>query len=609
MPRRPKIDLPADLTAPYVAPEDASVEELTAMIEQTRADANALLAEGAKGSIRENVAKANWYADAIAAMETRQDTIVADSVAEQAELDAARAKLAPKADDAGGSNGIESDEEKAAREAREKEEAEASAKAQAEGNGVQIAGDPAAQAPLAEPLLVAGAGRRSAVAAAAVAGRPPAIRQRPVPRGDAQAHLVASTSVGNVAEMGQRIDFDQLGVIAEKRFSSLPQREGGQPAHLPLGKVIIPTNDERLVASAASGEGFVDISAQIEWACSMDRLKEETGEDTLTAAGGWCSPSETLYDLVNKMTRDGILDVPSMTVVRGGVRYTLGPDFTAVYNSGQNFTKTEAQAIAGSVKPIVNVPCPAFTDNRLLVDGLYLTGDILSQKGYPEAYADYLEKSLIAFDHYVNAAAIADQVALSTAVDFTAVHGANLSVTSTLLGSLELEVTDVRYKNRLSLTEMVEVVLPHFAKGILRSDLAKRLGVENGQGISDAEIESYLTVRGANVQWVYDWQDAFTGVSGGFGAATPPTAWPANLFYLVYPQGTFVKAQSDVIELSAVYDSTLLTTNQFVLLFMERSRLTLKRIWDARYVKVPVVISGTTALGVDYTLSANQPTI
>lgn len=614
MPPRPrvqKIEPAADLTSPFNVPEGASIADLTAMIEQVRADGLKLLDDPKAGSTQERVAKATWLSEAAAAMESRQDEIAQTDAAEQNALDTARAALAPKASDANPDDpnapheGDTGDAEGDDPDDPDGKAKDAQAAAQA-GAPAPTTGEPQSGVP-GEQLLVAGAGsRRSAVAAAASAGSASA-RRAPKPKGET-AYLVAGAG-SNDYSAGEKVDWEGMGRIAGQRFESLQGiGEGGPRVQMSMGKVKIPTADQRLVASASKSE-FADVREQIEWAISMERLKLETGEDSLVAAGGWCSPSETLYDLVNLMTRDGLLDIPGITVTRGGVRFSLGPDFTAVYNAGANFTKTEAQAIAGSPKPIVNIPCPSFTDNRMNVDGLYLTGDILSQKGFPEAYADFLEKALIAFAHFQNAAKIADQVAGSTLIDYTASPpaGVSVSVTSTMLGTLELQVTDMRYKNRLSLTSMVEIVLPEFVKGILRSDMAKRLGVENTQGITDADIENFFAVRGASVQWVYDWQDAFTGVSGGFGAATAPKTWPTSINYLMYPQGTWVVAESDVIELQAVYDSTLLTTNQFVALFMERGRLSLKRAWDSRNIKIPVTVSGATALGIDYT--SLQPTV
>lgn len=68
---------------------------------------------------------------------------------------------------------------------------------------------------------------------------------------------------------------------------------------------------------------------------------------SLVAAGGWCAPSETLYDLCELESRDGLLSLPEINVRRGGIRYTQGPDWVDIFaNTGFSFT--EAQDIAGN---------------------------------------------------------------------------------------------------------------------------------------------------------------------------------------------------------------------------------------------------------------------
>lgn len=621
MAKAPKIELPADIKAPFVPAEDADVAVLNAQIEQVKADGIKVLEDKNLGHA-DKMAQAQWYQNAIAAMTARQDELVQTGEAEAAELDALRSALGggqPGAQDGAadggttdatdGGDGIENtDEDDEAKKAREA----------LEGGTVESGGS---QAPAVDGagVLVASAGqRRSAIRGAARGQTPPPVTaQRPT----AEPYL---TAAGGIAayQPGEKLDWANFGLAAAAQFDKMPEPHINAPRmQLGVGRVNLPAADKQLVASMAKrgndgGGSFIDLDEAIEWALSSERRKRDTGMDSLVAAGGWCAPSEVLYDLIDLISEDGMLDIPGITVNRGGVRYSLGPDFSTVFGSGANFTRTETQAIAGLAKPIVNVPCPTFTDNRMVVDGLYLTGDILSQKGYPEAYADYLKKALASFAHYVNLQSIADIVALSgTAIDLTLnqtgppLQYTNKAVTTELLGAVELQVTDMRYRNRLSLTQGVEVIFPLWLKGPIRSDIAKRQGVENAWLVSDQDISDWFALRGARVQWVYDWQDSFSGVSGGFGSSTAAVAWPQTAFFLIHPQGAFVRALSDVIELNAVYDSTLLTTNQFVALFMEQARLTLKRAWDCRYVKVPISVSGATGAAVDYTTNTQQPTV
>ena len=63
--------------------------------------------------------------------------------------------------------------------------------------------------------------------------------------------------------------------------------------------------------------------------------------NSLTAAGGWCAPSETIYDLCPGETVEGILSIAEVNIKRGGMKYTSGPDFAAIYAS-PTFCMTEA---------------------------------------------------------------------------------------------------------------------------------------------------------------------------------------------------------------------------------------------------------------------------
>lgn len=588
-----KIELPADLGTAYVPPEDASVAELTEMIKGATDAANALLADDAKGPMGERVDKANWYIGAIEGMKGRQDAIVADDTAQKAQLDETRARLKAQTDP---DPEPEADPDPDADPAADETDPEGGVPVAQTGTAT----DPAAAAPAGEPVLVASAGRRSSVAAAARGAGQPTVPARRKASGELGngTHLVAAAEVAGVAA-GAEMTWESFGRAAESRFGSLPKRAGAGRSQQRISDLRIDTKDERLVASASGGPDTADIDEAMAWAISEERLLAETGEDHLTAAG-WCAPSETLYDLLDFTSEDGILNLPGITVTRGGVRYALGPDFTAVWGSPAGAgagigSQTEAQNIAGTVKPIVNIPCPAFTDHRMGVDFIYLTGDILTAKGYPEAYTDFTRKALKAFAHYQNFKTLADMVTAAVpVVEVETFFGA----AGDLLGAVELQATDMRYKNRMAETAPVEVVLPLWIKGVVRSDLAKRQGVENALTVTDAQIAEWFAERGASVQYVYDWQDAFTGVAGGFGAATAILAWPTTVTFLIYPAGTFVQANSDVIELNAVYDSTLLKTNQYVALFLERARLTLLRGFDARSVTVPVRASGVTAAGI-----------
>ncbi len=78
-------------------------------------------------------------------------------------------------------------------------------------------------------------------------------------------------------------------------------------------------------------------------------LRDVTNPDALVAAGGWCAPSTISYDFYNIVCEDGMLDLPTVGVTRGGIRWPTSPSFGDL--AGQVWTWTETQDIAAATTP------------------------------------------------------------------------------------------------------------------------------------------------------------------------------------------------------------------------------------------------------------------
>jgi len=305
--------------------------------------------------------------------------------------------------------------------------------------------------------------------------------------------------------------------------------------------------------------------------------------DSLVAAGGWCAPSETIYDLCGGETLDGILSVPEVNASRGGIKYTSGPDFSAIY-SAVGFCQTEAQAISGTAKTCYEVPCPPFVEVRLDVCGLCIKAPILTQAAYPELVQRWLSGAMIAHQHKINAKVLA---ALTTAAGAAkTVTGLGTTAGDTL-GSLEMLADGLRSKYRLGMNQTLEVVVPFWVKGAIRSDLSNRMGVAP-EVVTDQVITAHFAARHLSVTFVYDWQDTFPA------GTLPAQAYPTTFQALMYPAGSFVKLTNDVINLNAVYDAASLATNVYTALFFEQGVAVAKMCNEAILVTLPVCNAGRT---------------
>lgn len=399
---------------------------------------------------------------------------------------------------------------------------------------------------------------------------------------------------------GIGIDWEDVGKIVDKRLKgkestySTAARAGQHVRQqLSIMSVRKPHDPELVVENRDAS----DTERVLRKASSESRLSG----NSLTASGGWCAPSETLYDVIMNASSDGLISLPEVNVKRGGINRTLGPDFSVLYaNSG--FAYTEAEDIAGDYdgagggsKPCFRVPCPTFEDIRMGVTGLCLSAGLLQLTGYPEYLAAAVQGALVAHDHRTAAKIITDIKAGSDAVPFTTDHSDGTTRTGAAaptLSAIEIQVEHMRSSQRLSRTQTIEVILPYWVRGAIRADLSRRQGV-NLLDVSDAMIDGWFRVRGVSPQFVYNMQDLSTVTSAA------AVDWPQEVEILMYPAGTWVRGVSDVITVDTLFDSTQLGSNDYTALFTEEGYMVIKMDHDSRSLTVPISVDGVTHFGID----------
>jgi hypothetical protein len=320
-----------------------------------------------------------------------------------------------------------------------------------------------------------------------------------------------------------------------------------------------------------------------------DIMRRAADPQHLVAAGGWCAPSSIIYDFFNIACDDGILDVPTVGVTRGGIRFPVSPSIADALDDIWIWTEGDdiAAATGAGTKPCVRVPCPTFNEERLDCHGLCITAGNLTESAYPELISNYLRLVMAAHRHVINQRIIADIVAQSTAV---AVTGTDMTLTTHLLGAIGLQASDYREKFRMCDDDVLEVVLPRWAKEAVRSDIAKRTGVDM-LAVTDSQMMEWFDLRKVRVQFVSDWQ---VGTGDFPGQTAARTAWPANLQFLIYAAGTFVVGNGLDLDLGVVRDSTLNAKNDHTAAWTEECKLVAKIGHESRIVTLDYAVDGNT---------------
>lgn len=480
-------------------------------------------------------------------------------------------------------------------------EAEKKAAEEAEKKAKAAAADvePAAEID-AEPEAVTAAAPRGPIKLSGIRRHvhtpAPAITEETSVEDTAKARLTVADVPGFAADSDA--SFEDLAVALDRRLQGF--NSGAYAAAARAGRAMSERHSLAVVRKHFDERATVSSPESADAAMTFAVNEKNLPGGSLVAAGGWCAPSETVYDLIEDESRDGLISLPEINVTRGGIKFTKGPKFSDLY-AAPSFNFTEEEAKAGKYaptsatdptnkvgpKPVYNVPCTDFEDVRLSAAGLHIQANLLQQRGYPELVARTIRGALVAHEHKMSERIIASMEKQSTDVSMDT---GQIGAAAPILTAIELQVEHYRYAQRLSRSTTLEAVFPYWVHGAIRTDLSRRQGVDLTD-VNDARIDAWFKARGVNPQFVYDWQ-ALTGAAGDF------KVWGASLKFLLYSAGTFVKGGQDVITLDTVYDSTLLGQNDYTALFTEEGYLVAKRGHDARVVTVPINPNGGTGTGI-----------
>ncbi|WP_346775867.1 major capsid protein [Micromonospora sp. HNM0581] len=515
----------------------------------------------------------------VTSVRAQQEQIEQDAAAVASELDDLDAAVhgnanEPEGDDGDGDSGEGEDEP--------------------EGNPVEET--PVEEQPAPQPTpVVASLARRAA-------------RRQPKPKvtqGGRSAIIKAAADVPNVPHGHVFSSVSEVAAAFDDKFAGFPRGVGSQVQtriKQNVARVELPV-DQALVAG---GSGLVDLGL-IDLAGSESRL---TGGN-LVAAGGWGAPSETLWELCEGLeTTEGILDLPGISIPRGGgIKVPANLDFATLY-SATGFVQTEADSIAGTDKPSYRVPTVDFVETRLEIDGVQIEQDIVQNAVWPELTRDVVRRAMTAHEHKINARMVQRMAtAPSQSTQFALTLGGDIGgddTTTAVLGALSLAATDYRYRYRMSRRALLECVAPLWLLDWIRADMARRAGV-NFFDVTDEQITAWFTRRHLRPQFIYDWQDGYVNAGGaGFGGATAPGQWPAAVDFLIYAPGTWVKGTKPIIDLSAVYDSMKLKDNEYIALFTEQATLLVKRCYVSYKLTVPLCPAGVTGQTVAFTCAASE---
>ncbi|MFE9319246.1 major capsid protein [Streptomyces albidoflavus] len=433
----------------------------------------------------------------------------------------------------------------------------------------QPAPAPAAPAPAAPATATASAVARPALNLSAVRRvQPRVLPEAPAPG----TTITAAVDVPGYTP-GAALDFGDITAGIISRANALKTAGGG------VGQVISyrhPYPQELIVTDSSSAPEGTSVALT---ASSQSRLPERE----LVASGGWCAPSETVYELTDTACPDLLWDAPEIQLARGGLRYymPLSLDVAAM-----TWVHTEADDISGAEKPCFRIPCPEPVEVRCDAIGVCLEAGILTQRHFPELVSWYLRNSMVAHEIRIKQQLFQQALNTATPVDIAASFGALSSV----FAAVGLQAADMIERHSLCESTALEVVFPYWSRQLFLADLAR----QNGVNICDLDpncIQDTFGKLGVRVQFARGLNPA---VPDEIGGPDPAVAFPGEVKFLIYPAGGLVIGRGEEVNLGVIHDSTKFRVNDYTALFAEECAALVNRSVDTRLVTVPVCPSGET---------------
>lgn len=372
---------------------------------------------------------------------------------------------------------------------------------------------------------------------------------------------------------GAPLDFGDITAGIISRANALKTAGGG------VGQVISyrhPYPDELIVTDSSSAPEGTTVALT---ASNQRRLPQQD----LVASGGWCAPSETVYELTDTSCPDMLWDAPEIQLARGGLRYykPLSLDVSAM-----TWVHTEADDISGATKPCFKIPCPDPVEVRCDAVGVCLEAGILTQRHFPELVAWYLRNAMVAHEIRIRSVLYEQALATATPVVLPATFGA----VSAVYAGIALQAADMIERHSLCETTALEVVFPWWSRNLFLADIAR----QNGKDVCDIDpgcIQDAFARLGVRIQWARNLPPA---VPTDIGAPTPATEWPAEMQVLMYPAGSLQIGRGEEVNLGVIHDSNKFSSNDYTALFAEECVALVDRSVDTRAITIPVCPSGTT---------------
>lgn len=429
------------------------------------------------------------------------------------------------------------------------------------------------------------------------------------PKADETAKVSRVITAGaDIPGVGMGTELPNMRSIAEamaKRMHGMRRTSGGDGEQHTVATLVASFPEDRVLRGG-------------ELELNKEKIDKVASPQAIVAAGGFCAPLETNYDILgfgttNRPVRDSLA---SFNADRGGIRWMNTPvlgdiptydyDGPASGSSMDDYDEgdypngaaisvwniaADEEAVDGDIeKPCFRVQCIGESEAYLEAVPVCLTIGNLMARAFPELIEANNNLALVTHARFSEQRLLRKIGALSTQVSAARVLGASRD----FFNQVDRAAVAYRHRHRLDESETLRVIVPTWLKNLIRADLVMEMpgnGDEGNFALADSKINQWFSVRNINVTWHID------GEAGQYFA--PQTAgalkdYPSNVVWYMFAEGTFLFLDGGTLDLGLVRDSTLNATNDYKM-FVETFEGVAKRGIESLRVTSALKATGAAA--------------
>jgi hypothetical protein len=388
--------------------------------------------------------------------------------------------------------------------------------------------------------------------------------------------------------MGAPIDSDlALAKALTNRIHTLRGSRGGDGELVRVASAELQVPDDQMLISG-DAEG------------NLSKVLAFTHPSAITAAGGLQAFRETRYDLFNLV---GVTDRPVRDALpvfrseRGGVRFMRPPSLADV--NGVVGIWTVQNDIDAATNPAIRKPSfrvapgPEVVVDTQAITMIMTFGNLVT-RAYPELVRRHQQLALVAHSRVAEQQLLTQIGALSTAVTG---RTQTVSAVRELLLAVMQGTAAYRNRHRMGPNTPLRAIMPVWFQNLLRADVMMS-GDDLGaaMAIADAQIQGWFRSQNLNITWSLDGEagqdySGLTAAGTGAGCSVGFAAFPANMIWYLFAEGTFAFMDGGTLDLGLVRDSTLNAANDYQL-FTESWENVVKFGLESYRVTTPILPTG-----------------